>query len=463
MKIVSIENSKTFKTAIKIIDDDVDVDASWVTVLIGENGTQKSLLLRAVAYTASFEETSSNILKKIGDVSKVIALSGTPLDRFVRFNQRIPKNKYIYLGLRAVNNVAGVGQCEKSFVISLISNRTQLKARALEFELVFAQLGLIPTVEIDFEVARNFAAMINRRTKQDRLPELLFQRVKRHCEKILEMPASSVLDRRDAKAALKMISDEDEQTSLYEVLLSLRSKSIGVTLGATRNLVTSDTISIGKWRILLEAGVVDIYETRFTPTNKARTHWGKDEVPGPNLSSGQWNWLCTLGGLAAEVSDDSLVLIDEPENSLHPAWQRDYVPTLLRILEKFRGCHVLLATHSPLVASGLPSKFGNTRRLRREVNKEGNPVVHSYEAENTFGWSASDAYEALFQLETSRAALFNIDATNALAMIKDGSGTRSQREETASTILSNCLTLPVLDPMRLVMERVASSLKDGKG
>ncbi|MFZ6687671.1 AAA family ATPase [Undibacterium sp. SXout11W] len=460
MKIVSVKNSKAFQTLIKIIDEDVDVDASWVTVLIGENGTQKSLLLRTVAFSAAFEETSGNMLKISGDVSQVIALSGTPLDRFVRFNQRISKNKYTYLGLRAVNNVAGVGQCEKSFVISLISNRTLLKARASEFELVFAQLGLIPTVEIEFDVARIFSSMLNR---QDRLPDLLCDRVKRHCEKILATPGSSVLDRRDAKAALKMISDEDEQTFLYEVLQRLRSEKIVVTLGTTKNLVTSDTITIGKWRILLEAGVVDIYETRFTPTDEARANWGKDEVPGPNLSSGQWNWLCTLGGLAAEVSDDSLILIDEPENSLHPAWQRDYVPTLLRILENFEGCHVLLATHSPLVASGLPSKFGNTRRLRREVNEEGTPVVQSYEAENTFGWSASDAYEALFQLETSRARLFNIDATNALAMIKNGSGTRLEREETASIILNNCLTLPVLDPMRLVMERVASSLKDGKG
>ena len=96
MKIVSVENSKTFQTVIKIIDEDVDVDASWVTVLIGENGTQKSLLLRTVAFSAAFEETSGNMLKIRGDVSQVIALPGTPLDRFVRFNQRISKNKYTY-------------------------------------------------------------------------------------------------------------------------------------------------------------------------------------------------------------------------------------------------------------------------------------------------------------------------------------------------------------------------------
>lgn len=43
-----------------------------------------------------------------------------------------------------------------------------------------------------------------------------------------------------------------------------------------------------------------------------------------DMSSGQWNWLYNFVSLCIELDDDSLVLIDEPENSLHPTWQRDF-------------------------------------------------------------------------------------------------------------------------------------------
>ena len=66
------------------------------------------------------------------------------------------------------------------------------------------------------------------------------------------------------------------------------------------------------------------------------------------LSSGEQHELVLLYDLLFTVKPDSLILIDEPELSLHVAWQRDILRDLNEIatLSHFR---VLLATHSPTI------------------------------------------------------------------------------------------------------------------
>lgn len=76
-------------------------------------------------------------------------------------------------------------------------------------------------------------------------------------------------------------------------------------------------------------------------------------------SSGQQQMICSIMELASSLENDTLVLIDEPELSLHPQWQQMYLDNLHAALEPFRGCHVLVATHSPLVVQrGLQSGVG---------------------------------------------------------------------------------------------------------
>lgn len=66
-------------------------------------------------------------------------------------------------------------------------------------------------------------------------------------------------------------------------------------------------------------------------------------------SSGQQQMLCTMFGLASALRRNSLVLIDEPELSLHPKRQSQIVDMIVNTLSATEGCHVLIATHSPLV------------------------------------------------------------------------------------------------------------------
>lgn len=76
-----------------------------------------------------------------------------------------------------------------------------------------------------------------------------------------------------------------------------------------------------------------------------------------DLSSGQkWYVLAVLAACFC-IHAESLIVIDEPENSLHPEWQ-------LRIIKRFIDAlsvqkiqyTMVVSTHSPLIASSLPNR-----------------------------------------------------------------------------------------------------------
>ena len=67
-----------------------------------------------------------------------------------------------------------------------------------------------------------------------------------------------------------------------------------------------------------------------------------------SLSSGEQHELVLLYQLLFKVSPDSLILIDEPELSLHVAWQQQFLQDLQEIT-RLASFDVLIATHSPQI------------------------------------------------------------------------------------------------------------------
>lgn len=69
-------------------------------------------------------------------------------------------------------------------------------------------------------------------------------------------------------------------------------------------------------------------------------------VPLEKLSSGEQHQLVLFFELLFELKSNALILIDEPELSLHVAWQKKFIQDLQRIIA-LNEFDVLLATHSP--------------------------------------------------------------------------------------------------------------------
>jgi predicted ATP-binding protein involved in virulence len=75
---------------------------------------------------------------------------------------------------------------------------------------------------------------------------------------------------------------------------------------------------------------------------------GGGEISLSDLSSGEQHELVMLYELLFGVRDDALILIDEPELSLHVGWQVRFLPDLQRI-QNLRPMQIIMATHSPQI------------------------------------------------------------------------------------------------------------------
>lgn len=76
-----------------------------------------------------------------------------------------------------------------------------------------------------------------------------------------------------------------------------------------------------------------------------------DNIPFHKLSSGEQNLMVLCYKLVFELKNDQLLLIDEPENSLHMAWLETLLADYKRVA-KITGCRMIIATHSPAFIHG---------------------------------------------------------------------------------------------------------------
>ncbi len=75
---------------------------------------------------------------------------------------------------------------------------------------------------------------------------------------------------------------------------------------------------------------------------------GQELLALDSLSSGEQHELVLYYDLLFNVPSNTIVLIDEPELSLHVAWQKRFLPDLLEVV-KISGFDALIATHSPYI------------------------------------------------------------------------------------------------------------------
>lgn len=380
-------------TRVEVANDDgpgVDVDlateagtGSWTTLLTGRNGAGKSRLLSAIA--ASFETLGGRRLRHMDGVAvsywlagrecafrvdkgKVSAfLDGRPVGHellprpgavvaatasaFDKFNlPREPRvfgdaphspggGRYKYLGLRdargRVSSRAGVVRALEQ----LFDANSDDRPRRRRVADVFGYLGYAPTVEVVYTWstrARELAEKDSAVTASDVANFLNEQR-----------PQGN----QNARPSIPNYVFEDEQVvdDLTVAIESLRKPGERRELALTADFADPNSGEEDQLRMarqLTRAGLVQMTEVvlRHRRTNR--------RVEVTEASSGELSLVVTLLGIASSIEDGSLVLIDEPEISLHPQWQAEYLERLGDAFAEYRGCHFVVATHSPTLVSG---------------------------------------------------------------------------------------------------------------
>lgn len=99
---------------------------------------------------------------------------------------------------------------------------------------------------------------------------------------------------------------------------------------------------------------------------KVRVKGSDDSIHTRQLSEGEQQLLTVLGLMRFTRNAESLYFLDEPDTHLNPAWGVDYLEYLRTIGEIDKDSHTILATHDPLLVSGL--RKNEIRALYRNEN-----------------------------------------------------------------------------------------------
>lgn len=231
---------------------------------------------------------SNSVIEK-PRVTKSICISNTLYDKFKPLDK-----KEIYLGLRTVNNAIFFTAVEKTIcdlLLKCMKNKT--------LHLLEKDLGI------------TFSIKLTKNEKKHKITTYFDNR------KLKNNHLNKFLDEGDENEIMSIAG----QIIKFDMLTEKQQKAIDKFL--TLNPNNLNLISEKK-------GVNFTFE---------------------QLSSGEQNRILLSAKILSYICNDSVILIDEPEVSLHLHWQVEFHKSLNSFIEKFEGVTVIIATHSPVIVS----------------------------------------------------------------------------------------------------------------
>ena len=313
------------------------------TMLVGKNATGKTRALGKIVNSClftghdsiDFDGVSYEGLESSGRASQVIAVSNSRFDRFpepsaFRVRSRPRSAAYHYLGLsnptRFGSNI--LAKCAAAFVKA--HKDTTLRS---DLRHILDYVGFLPAVQLEF-----------------RRP---FERANRR-HHVMDVEAATM----EVMRAADMNPKFPEWENQFDLQLPARLEFVGnqirdLTFALDLNSLMLRDDDFSKFADaagpLLAVGIIELKNITFYDQIT------KDKVPFRQASSGQQCMLRMFLGLASVLEDSSLVCMDEPEISLHPRWQSEFIKILQHLSSSYHGCHFIIASHSPQIVAGLSS------------------------------------------------------------------------------------------------------------
>lgn len=171
-------------------------------------------------------------------------------------------------------------------------------------------------------------------------------------------------------------------------------------------------------------------------------------------SSGEFHFFSTMVNLIANVEHRSLMLIDEPEISLHPNWQMKYLECIREIFSSEQiSAHIIIATHSHFLVSDLK---GNNSKLIGLTLDNQLEVTEFDDAINTFGWSAEEVLYRIFNVRSTRNHYFESDLVKIVTLINRNSSDYNEIGRILNKIKG--IQLSDADPLKIIIEKVENYL-----
>ena len=402
--------------------DKGNLNQPFFTLLIGPNGTGKSTVLSVfqeilldLYYLAESKKPNSKskeikyeICYQLGQSEYLISKSNRAIKFYkggqpISFNKRnLPSkliasafsindrfsyqnpdedviNRYEYLGIKSSNNEIRIGQTTKNLVQNIM--KSSLKNDFLPNLINITKfINVDPTIRLTFNT-------INNKNIYDIVNESY----------ITSLQNKFLNNQKKKINTINIIEYQEIADFINRIYLD----SSNFILSDTSIIVDFDLTEHEKYD---EFGdelniILHLYEIGFFTLPsimlKKEKYFTLEEA-----SSGEAQYFSTMVNILSKIENNSVIIIDEPETSLHPNWQNKYIYGLKEIFSMYSSCHFIMATHSHFLISDLePGTSSIISLTRNQDNTIVNLTLHD---EDTFGWSVEDVLFNIFGLPTNR-------------------------------------------------------------
>ena len=185
-------------------------------------------------------------------------------------------------------------------------------------------------------------------------------------------------------------------------------------------------------------------------------HKQECNITSEDMSSGEFAILSTVLSISAAADNPhTLVLLDEPELSLHPNWQMTLIDNLDRALAN-QVCHMIIATHSHMLVSDLPVKRSFVTQLEKDEKGNLNATAIS---ECTYGWSAEEVLLKVFKTATDRNRYFGERIGRLLEKMGNNSIQPKEVTDELKELQEISKHLSDIDPMKTILNTIVETYK----
>ena len=132
---------------------------------------------------------------------------------------------------------------------------------------------------------------------------------------------------KNATALLVYLKDSEKKISVFDDLVG--------KLELFTSILNERRLTFKSIKIIKDKGFIFV-------TDKGK------ELKLTDLSSGEQHEVVLLFELIFNTKENTVLLIDEPEISLHITWQKEFVKDLIKII-KLQKIQVIIATHAPSI------------------------------------------------------------------------------------------------------------------
>lgn len=383
---------------------------------------------------------------------KIIAVSSSPFDKFPLIDHtytergNILKTHYIYRGART-NNRRSKSYLKSKFDqlgASFLNLFLKGDNHKIEITPLFEYLGLASKFKITLKPTEYFP-----------LEEIFDKNSTRG-------PAEFVRSARFFKGLDSDSISDENKTKIAEAAKKICEKKIPTEhfSSKTNNFFTveldlnpSKTLDdiqvdplLEEYSILATFDLLDLESIEFQKTNNNSSFFLS------KASSGELCILFNILSIAAEISDNSVILLDEPELSLHPEWQQEFLPLLHSIFSKYKQCHFIIATHSPQIVSSICSSNSFI------VNLECEPA-QIMEGKKFSSQSLNFQLTNIFKAPGNRNEYLINQIVDALTAIRDGKEIDSEFINKIHDLLKFRNTTPESDPVQKLLTTLSKALR----